>query len=76
MPVNTGFIDNYPLETPACVYTLIVLADLLNQEEDEDTQYILHEKFIYSSLAIMVAAKAVYKDLLRTTAAAQKRKDM
>ena len=29
-----------------------------------------------SSLAIAVAAEAVHRDLLRTTAAAQKRKDM
>jgi hypothetical protein len=32
--------------------------------------YILHEKFIYSSLVIAVAAKAAYRDLLRTTAVA------
>ena len=76
MPVNTGFIDNYPLETPACVYMLIVLTDLLDQEEDEDMWYILYKKFIYGSLVIAVAVKAAYRDLLRTTAAAQKRKDM
>ena len=36
MPVNTGFIENHLLEILACVYTLAVLAGLLNQEEDED----------------------------------------
>jgi hypothetical protein len=75
-PVDAGSIENHLLETPACARTLIVLADLLDQEEDEDTWYILHEKFIYSSLAIAVAAEATHRDLLRTTAAAQKRKDM
>ena len=38
--------------------------------------YILHEKFIRGSLAIAVTAEAAHRDLLRTTAAAQKRKDM
>ena len=76
MPIDTGFIDNYPPETPACAYTLAVLADLLDQEEDKDTQYILHKNFIHGSLAIAVAAEAAHRDLLRTTAAAQKRKDM
>ena len=76
MPVDTGSIDNYPLKTPAYAHTLAVLADLLDQEEDKDTQYILHKKFIRGSLAIAVAAEAVYRDLLRTTAAAQKRKDI
>ena len=36
MPINTGFINNYPLKIPACIYTLTVLADLLYQEEDKD----------------------------------------
>ena len=76
MPVDTGSIDNYPLETPACVYILAVLTDLLDQEEDKDMWYILHKKFICGSLAIVVAAKAAHKDLLRTTAAVQKRKDI
>ena len=76
MPIDISFIDNYPLKTPACVYTLVVLADLLDQEEDEDIWYILHKKFIRGSLAIAVAAEAAHRDLLRTTAAAQKRKDM
>lgn len=53
-----------------------MLANLLDLEKDEDTWYILHEKFIYSSLAIAVVAKAAYRDLLRTTIVAQKRKDM
>ena len=76
MPVNAGSIENHLLETLACARTLAVLANLLDQEEDEDTWYIPHEKFICGSLAIAVAAEAVYRDLLRTTAAAQKRKDM
>ena len=38
--------------------------------------YILYKKFIHSSLAITVAAEAVYRDLLRTTATVQKRKDI
>ena len=67
-PVDAGSIENYLLETPACARTLAVLANLLDQEEDEDTWYILHEKFIHSSLAITVAAKAAYRDLLYTTA--------
>jgi len=67
-PVNAGSIENYFLETPACARTLAILANLLDQEEDKDTWYILHEKFIHSSLAIAVAAEAVYRDLLRTTA--------
>jgi len=75
-PVDTGSIDNHPPETPACARTLAVLADPLDQEKDEDTWYILHEKFIRGSLAIAVAAEAAHRDLLRTTAAAQKRKDM
>ena len=75
-PVDAGSIENHLLETPACARTLAVLADLLDQEEDEDTWYILHEKFIRGSLAIAVAAEAAHRDLLRTTAAAQKRKDM
>ena len=75
-PINAGFIENYFLETLACVHTLTVLANLLDQEEDEDIQYILHKKFIHGSLAITVAAEAAHRDLLRTTAAAQKRKDM
>ena len=75
-PVNAGSIKNHFLETPACTHTLAVLADLLNQEKDEDIQYILHKKFIYGSLAITVAAKAAHRDLLRTTAAVQKRKDI
>ena len=75
-PVDMGSIDNHPPETPACARTLAVLADLLDQEKDEDTWYILHEKFIRGSLAIAVAAEAAHRDLLRTTAAAQKRKDM
>ena len=75
-PVDIGSIENHLLETLAYARTLIVLADLLDQKEDEDTWYILHEKFICSSLAIAVAAKAAYRDLLRTTAVAQKRKDI
>ena len=55
---------------------LTVLADLLDQEEDEDTQYILYKKFIRGSLVIAVTAEAEHRDLLHTTAAAQKRKDM
>jgi len=47
---------------------LTVLANLLNQKEDENIWYILHEKFIYNSLVIAVAAKAAHKDLLYTTA--------
>ena len=38
--------------------------------------YILYKKFICGSLVIAVAAKAKHRDLLYTTAAAQKRKDM
>ena len=76
MPVDAGFIKNHLLETLACAHTLAVLANLLDQKEDKDIWYILHKKFIYSSLAIVVAAKAVYKDLLRTTAAVQKCKDI
>ena len=38
--------------------------------------YILHKKFIYGSLAIAVVAKAAHRDLLHTTTAVQKRKDM
>ena len=75
-PVNTGSIENHLLKTPACARTLAVLTNLLDQEEDEDTWYILHEKFIHSSLAIAVAAEAAYRDLLRTTAIVQKHKDM
>ena len=30
MLVDTGFINNYFLKTPACVRTLAVLIDLLN----------------------------------------------
>ena len=75
-PINAGFIENYFLEILACVHTLAVLANLLNQEEDEDIQYILHKKFICSSLAIIVAAEAAYRDLLHTTAAVQKHKVM
>ena len=76
MPVDMGSIDNHPLKTPACMHTLTVLADLLDQEKDKDTWYILHKKFIYGSLAIVVTAKAAHRDLLCTTAAVQKRKDM
>jgi len=36
-PVDAGSLDNHLLETPACARTLAVLADLLDQEEDEDT---------------------------------------
>ena len=52
-----------------CVYILIVLANLLDMEEDKNIKYILYKKFIYNSLVIVVAAKAVYKDLLHTTIA-------
>ena len=75
-PVDTDSIDNHPLETLACARTLAVLADLLDQEKDEDMWYILHEKFMRGSLVIAVVAEAAHRDLLRTTAAAQKRKDM
>ena len=75
-PVDAGSIENHLLETPACARTLTVLADLLNQEEDEDMWYILHEKFIRGSLAITVTAEAAHRDLLHTTTAAQKRKDI
>ena len=75
-PVDVGSIENHFLKTLVCIYTLTVLANLLDQEEDKDIQYILHKKFIYSSLAIIVAAKAAYKDLLHTTAAVQKCKDI
>ena len=68
-PVDAGSIENHLLETLACARTLAVLADLLDQEEDEDIWYILHKKFIRGSLAIAVAAEAAYRDLLRTTAA-------
>ena len=70
MPIDAGSIENHLLETPAYARTLAVLANLLDQEEDEDTWYILHEKFIYSSLAIAVAAEAAHRDLLCTTTAA------
>ena len=76
MPVDAGFIKNYFLEILVYVYTLAVLANLLDQEEDKDIQYILYKKFIYSSLAITVAAEAAHRDLLSTTAAVQKRKDI
>ena len=76
MPVDAGSIENYFLKILAYTYTLTVLTNLLNQEEDEDIQYILYKKFIYKSLAIAVAAKATYRDLLRTTTIVQKRKDM
>ena len=76
MPVDAGFIKNYFLEILVYVYTLAVLANLLDQEEDKDIQYILYKKFIYSSLAITVAAEAVYRDLLYITAAVQKCKDI
>ena len=75
-PIDAGSINNHLLETPAYVRTLIVLANLLDQDEDEDTQYILHKKFIYGSLAIAVVAKAAYRDLLRTIIVVQKRKDI
>ena len=35
-PVDAGSIENHLLETPACARTLAVLANLLDQEEDED----------------------------------------
>ena len=35
-PINAGFIKNHFLETLACAHTLAVLANLLDQEEDED----------------------------------------
>ena len=76
MPIDAGFIKNHFLKTLAYIYMLVVLANLLNQEEDEDIQYILHKKFIYSGLEIAVAVKAAYRNLLRTTAAVQKRKTM
>ena len=76
MPIDVDFIKNHFLETLACIYIFTVLANLLDQEEDKNIQYILHKKFIYSSLAIIVVAKAVYKDLLYTTAAVQKYKDI
>ena len=75
-PIDTDSIDNHPPETLAYARTLIVLANLLDQEKDKDTWYILYEKFMRSSLVIAVAAKAVYRDLLRTTTVAQKRKDI
>ena len=36
-PVDTGSIDNHPPETLACAHTLIVLANLLDQEKDKNT---------------------------------------
>jgi hypothetical protein len=49
-----------------------IIADLFNGEEDlgEETWNILHDKFMCGSLAITFAAKAAYKDLVYTTAAA------
>ena len=70
-PVDAGSIENHLLETPACARTLTVLANLLDQEEDEDTWHIPYEKFIYSSLAIAVIAKAANKVIK-----AQKRKEI
>ena len=35
-PVNAGFIKNYFLKTLAYTHTLIVLANLLDRQEDED----------------------------------------
>ena len=55
---------------------LTVLANLLDQEKDKDIQYILYKKFIYSSLAIAVIEKAIYRDLLYITIVVYKRKDI
>jgi hypothetical protein len=56
---------------------LKTIADLLNGEEDlgEETWNILHNKFMHKSLAIAFTAKAVYRDLVCTIAAMQKRVD-
>ena len=35
-PIDADFIENHLLETLACTYTFIVLANLLDQEEDKD----------------------------------------
>jgi hypothetical protein len=56
---------------------LETIANLFNGEEDlgEETWNILHNKFMRGNLAIAFAAKAVHRDLVCTTAAAQKRID-
>ena len=74
---STEPINHQSLTTPSNARMLETVACLLNGEEDisKETWNILQDKFMRGSLAIAFAAEAAYRDLARTTAAAQKRAD-